>query len=859
MKHQDALAQLARETARARRVLVVERAMRAALPLAAGLSLWAVLAAAGAHQALPNLLQSVTAFGALCLFVLLTVRAWRGWRAPTQEEARARLARDSRYDAGVFEALQDHPARLDPVSAAFWRRERERALARAEDIRVGPPRPHLNQLDPWRLRYLAAVLLVASLIVAGADAPSRLARAFLPDPGPLLGDQPMTVEAWATPAEYTRAAAISLSERLGDTVATPPSVSVTVRVTGPVGAPMLVFDGAREDVRTRFERAADGAWEAQLTLPGAGRLKVVRFHTHAQWRIAPMPDNAPRVAFTAPIQQLSDEVLAVSWSARDDFGVRRLALRVRPISPPPGLARADAVDTAIETPVGDPTQAEAEVELDVAAHPYAGMEVEARVVAFDALGQEGVSEPMRVTLPEKVFLQPLARAAIEIRRHILAERRPYRAARGPSLRDVVEQNLLYGGAPIEVRDYDARPALRRAPEGVRRAARLLDALTMAPEDGYFRDLAVFLGLRMARSQLDVAASIEDADLAADTLWRTALRAEYGGAADARRALEEAQRQLAQALSQGAPQERVRQLVEALRRATENYMQALVQEALRNGDSGNAEDTEDQAQISERDIEEMMREVERLAEQGRHQEAQQMLDMLAGILANLDVRLGQQQGEGGEAEEQDLQQSMDGLSQAMGEQRALREETRQEQEQQEQQQQGAQGGGGSQRGGQGGDDLAERQAQIREGLSQAQRQADEAGAAPSDELNAAGEAMRRAEDALRRGDLAGAEAAQSAALESLREGADALAAELRERGREGAREGEQGEGASGRDPLGRRSSGVDTGEGGANIPDQSDPVRAREVFDEIRRRAEDPNRPEAEREYLRRLLDRFSDS
>ena len=82
----------------------------------------------------------------------------------------------------------------------------------------------------------------------------------------------------------------------------------------------------------------------------------------------------------------------------------------------------------------------------------------------------------------------------------------------------------------------------------------------------------------------MARTIDETDIAADTLWRTALRAEYGGAADARRALEEAQRQLAEALAQGAPQERIRQLLEALRRATENYMQALVQEALRNGEA-----------------------------------------------------------------------------------------------------------------------------------------------------------------------------------------------------------------------------------------------------------------------------------
>jgi hypothetical protein len=235
------------------------------------------------------------------------------------------------------------------------------------------------------------------------------------------------------------------------------------------------------------------------------------------------------------------------------------------------------------------------------------------------------------------------------------------------------------------------------------------------------------------------------------------------------------------------------------------------------------------------------------------EAQQMLQMLANILNNMDVQLSEQQGQPGEGEgEEQMQESVDQLSETMGEQRALRDQT--QQQQQEQQSQG--GGGGEQRGGQGGDELAERQAEIRQGLAQAQRMADEAGAAPSDDLNAAGQAMQRAEDALRQGDLEGAEAAQSAALEQLREGAEALAAELRARGREG---GQQGESGSGRDPLGRATSGSADGGDETRVPTQGDPVRAREIFDEIRRRAQDPNRPEAEREYLRRLLDRFGDS
>jgi hypothetical protein len=677
----------------------------------------------------------------------------------------------------------------------------------------------------------------------------------------LLGDQAMSVEAWATPADYTHAAPVSLSDRLGQRIDTPPSVEVTVRVTGPAGAPRLLFDsralGRRE---ARFTRAADGAWEARLAIPGPGTLKIIRFHTRGFWQMAPAADAIPHARFSAPVATLSDERVTVSWSAGDDFGVHRLVLRVVPVHPPEGLAHASPVDTEIESPAGDPKEAEGASQVDLASHPYAGMEVDARIVAIDALGQEGQSQPLRVTLPEKIFLQPLARAAIEIRRHILTDRRPYRGEPAHAKRTIPAGDILLGNQRIELRDYARNPALQRAPEGVQRAARLLDSLTMEPRDGYFRDLAVFLGLRLARSELAAARTIDDTNIAADILWRTALRAEYGGAADARRALEEAQRALAEAIASGAPQERQRQLMEALRRATNNYLQALVNEALRNGERQNMEDTQEQTSVSEQDIEDLLRRVQQATEAGRTQEAQALLQMLAGILSNLDARLDQAQSQSGESgdQQQQMQQSMDQLSQSIGEQRALNDDTQQQQQQQQQQmqQRGQGGGGGNQQNGQGGMDLADRQSQIQQGLSQAQHMAEQSGAGKSDDLNAAGREMRQAENALRRGDMQGARASQNAALDHLREGAEALASQIRDQN--GQQPGEQSGGDNGdRDPLGR-TSGRDSG-GGTQVPTQMDREHVREVLDEIRRRAQDPNRPEAEREYLRRLLDRFGDS
>lgn len=861
----DALDQLARETTRARSRIGLERAARLALaPLAAAI-LWASAALLDLPARLPPLAASLLAWVALFTLLGLAVRAARNWRPATVEEARARLARDSGLDAAAFDSLEDRPSNYDETGVALWRRERERAVARAASARAGPFRPALDRMDRFRLRYLLAAGFVAALLFANVDAPSRLLHAFAPDPGPLFGDKPLAVEAWAAPLDYLHAGPVSLSDRIGERVALPPATDVTVRVSGPAGAPRLVFD-APGGGAVRFVRAADGAWEARMRIARAGTLRIVRFRTQASWRLAPAPDTAPRASFSAPIAMLVNERAAFGWTAVDDYGLRGLKLRVRPLHAPPGLMRADPVDTPLEFPAGDPRQASGDAEIDLAAHPYAGMEVEARVVAVDAVGQEGESDALRLTLPEKLFLAPLARAAIEIRRHVLAERRPYRAA--PRLAPGTLRDLGDAPSRLVVEDPARFPPLARAPEGIKRATRLIDALVMAPEDGYFHDLAIYLGFRLARAELAAAQAIDETDLAAATLWSTALRAEYAGAADARRALEVAQQAMTDALRQGASPARLRELASALRSAAERYLQALVQDAAQRPPR-NADDTAERTEITARDIVNMLARIEDAARDGRTGDAERNLQALAETLANLDVETQPEGQSQSDAQNQsadgapDLSRGMDRLSQAIGEQRALNADT---------QQQSGGAGGGQQRG-EGGGRLAERQAQIRQGLADARSDAEGAGEATARALDRARASMGAAEAALRRGDLGAAAGAQSAALERLREGAEGLAAALRARDA-GEQPGQQG--ASGRsdanadgppsgprDPLGRSLTGSDGADAPTNLDGPAggddDPQNTRRIFDEISRRAQDPNRPEAEREYLRRLLDRFNGS
>jgi hypothetical protein len=63
--------------------------------------------------------------------------------------------------------------------------------------------------------------------------------------------------------------------------------------------------------------------------------------------------------------------------------------------------------------------------------------------------------------------------------------------------------------------------------------------------------------------------------------------------------------------------------------------------------------------------------------------------------------------------------------------------------------------------------------------------------------------------------------------------------------------------TGSDPLGRHRQGkIPRDDGSTKIPAQSDAQRAREILDEVRRRANESTRPPPELDYLRRVLRQY---
>src|SRR5262249_45675336 len=66
----------------------------------------------------------------------------------------------------------------DSYSVALWRAHIERALRAAKTLRAGTPMPRLALRDPFAVRALVAVLVVATFFAAGGERMKRIGAAL---------------------------------------------------------------------------------------------------------------------------------------------------------------------------------------------------------------------------------------------------------------------------------------------------------------------------------------------------------------------------------------------------------------------------------------------------------------------------------------------------------------------------------------------------------------------------------------------------------------------------------------------------------------------------------------------------------
>src|SRR6266567_8603466 len=218
---------------RARYAIAWERTWPQLARLLTVAGLFLVLSWAGLWLALPFLARAI----GLGLFVVVLVVAmwplvWFRW--PSREQALSRLDRGSGIRHRPATELTDTLATQDPVALALWQAQRERTLASIRRIRAGLPSPRLAIHDPWALRALVAVLMVAAYIAASDERSLRTEAAF--DWNGVLSPANVRVDAWVTPPLYTGKPPIILSTANKEAAAVPAAGPMPV----PAGSTLIV-------------------------------------------------------------------------------------------------------------------------------------------------------------------------------------------------------------------------------------------------------------------------------------------------------------------------------------------------------------------------------------------------------------------------------------------------------------------------------------------------------------------------------------------------------------------------------------------------------------------------------------------
>ena len=813
----------------------------------------------------------------LAIIVLAIRGAWR-LRLPDAQAVDRRLERASGLRHRPLAAITDRPA-VSSGAVALWTAHVARAAGQLRRLRVGLPRPGLAARDPRALRAGLLIALIASLTIAGEQAPGRLLRAMQPQTGGAALAPAMQIQAWITPPDYTGMAPIFLKPE-GGAAEVPAGAQLTVNLTGTRSEVQLVQNGEAEPFKTLDATSH----QAESILKSSGAIEVrVGGQTAASWGVTVVADVPPEVQFPEPpgLQRGSPPMARLPWQTSHAYGVASLHAELR-LHDRPGKAAPLIVEVPL--PAVAPKAAKGVRVQDLTAHPWAGLAVDASLVAKSVSGLVGTSVDIGFVLPERSFQHPVARALVAIRKMLVLNPEQ----RGPALGELDQLSGL--------------------------------------EDVWKDDSAGFLNLRAIAALLR---GVDDdvVDQAQPRLWALILHLEDGAPERTARELDRAEKALQAALDaekrdgKADPAE-IEKLTKELQDALQRNLQALADQARRNPDANQYNPNEHR--LDTRDMKRLAEEMRDAARDGRLDDERQKLAELDKMLN--DMKNGRhERGKLTEREKQRAEQRQKGaqqmsvLADVVKREGALLDRSQARADAvlaEARRPQFARPFGpppptaeqlATAQAARAGERAADQRTQLalRRVLGELmERQAELTDKVPAN-LGEADLAMRDAMAALAESGDAFAAGAQNRAIEALQKGGremgQQMASEFGTGNQDGAGEdgdgqgtdmadGQDGQDGSGdgqgeglgngqsgnrfgrgrgrgydrraddrRDPLGRSlnrgTSGSDQSSD-VKVPDEMEAARTREIQDELRRRSGERGRPQPELEYLERLLRQF---
>ncbi len=772
----------------------------------------------------------------LAFIVLWSARHLPSVRLPTRAEAMRRIEQASSLSNRPISSARDKLAAplADETSEMIWQEHKRREWSKLGNVTVPVPRSSWRDIDPASFRNAAALALLAAVILGPGNSLTQTLQQ--PALAAAATAEALSIDAWLRPPAYTgqkplllTSPAQKLALEQNPVITVPENSRLTLRVQGANQPRLVFFDFAGGNVELKDvvarTRVSGKAFEADidLKLPTSVRL-MDGDKTLASWFINLTPDHAPIVAITAPPEAGSSGALTLKWKATDDYGVSKVTAAIDLADEQDdgtgfegnGVFLFDAPKLPVTLRKRSPKEEQGTTTSDLTAHPWAGLNITLTLTAEDGAKQSANSEVKTFRLPERLFTRPMARALVEQRKALIMDT------------DNADQST-----------------------------RLLETMLLYPA-GLLERTGTHIALAGVVSQLRNVESREDYEAVVGELWKIAVLIEDGELGTARDQLEQARRALEDAIRNGASPEQLKQAMDKLRKAMDRYLSEMSRQARRNQAQRGQQQQQNNAgrTLRPEDLRKMLDQIEKMAQGGAREQAQDMLSQLDRMLKNLQMA----QPQPGDGQPSEGQRALDKLSEMMGKQKQLMDETQRGE---------PQGGGqengpldqegddpGNRSGNRGAGSLEGRQGDLQDMLNQMLGELGQNGIQVPPSLGDAGRNMGDARRSLKDGEKGAALGSQGEALRKLREGARELSRQMQQNQGNQNAQGRDGEGVGNEnDPLGRPlpSDAEQRGPDKDMVPTEQSLRRAQEILQNLRDRANMPELPEIDRDYIDRLL------
>ena len=387
----------------ARLVLAIEELLPRLWPAVGYAGFYIALALTGLFSFVVWPIQALVLATCITASALSVVDGFKDFTWPRNIDAARRLERDSGLRHRPISERNDALVGDDPFSRVLWALHQARPFP--SRFRISPPRTGLAQRDPQGLRWYLLIALATGLVLARGDTGARLISAI--DSG---ASASATIDAWIDPPPYTGMPLMSLGYNNGDMINVPQGSVLNLRVHGAPRRPGLM---AGNNSAPHFT-GEDGEYSSNVILATDARVRVqVGGHAIGNWYIHAVPDMAPVIALTAKPSATEQKATKFSFKASDDYGVSS----ARAVLWPKG-GHGKPLIVELQLPESSARSVDQTSYVDLTSHPYAGLVVEGRLEARDAIGQVGTSAPFTFQIPARIFTDPLARALIEQRQHL---------------------------------------------------------------------------------------------------------------------------------------------------------------------------------------------------------------------------------------------------------------------------------------------------------------------------------------------------------------------------------------------------------------------------------------------------------